>query len=143
MMKTALTSVLLCAAWLSGPAAAADALSPRADNLAAQERIDAEYRAARERCQTVPDDARDVCYAEAKARQRIDQAAAAARVDNAPRARYAAQIARAEAEYQVAKERCKSNAGKDPCVHAAEEAEDRAKAQAAEELQAAEGVANR
>jgi len=123
---------------------AADALSPRADRLAIEERMEAEYRAARERCNALNGNAQDVCLAEAKAKLRIERSEADARVKNTPRARYDAQIARAEAEFQVAKERCVERGGaKESCVREAQETEARAKAEANAAWRAAENQKER
>lgn len=140
MMRLPLAAIsAACAVALSAHAIAGDALSPRADQLATQQRIEADYRAARERCSALAGKAQDICLAEAKAKQRIALTEADARVKNTPRARYDARVARAEAEYQVAKERCVERAaGKEACLRDAESVEQRAKAEANAEWRAAE-----
>jgi hypothetical protein len=116
--------VLLCAA----VAQAADASTV----LLELQRIDAEFDAARARCDDLAGQAKDVCLAEVRADRRIRKAELAARGQGTSKARYDAQIARAEAEFGVAKERCAIRAGSEraACVADARADEARAKDEA-------------
>jgi hypothetical protein len=124
--------LLLCAA----------ATAQAGDNSAALElqRIDAEFDAARERCDDLAGQAKDVCLAEARAERRIRKVEVAARVQGTSKARYDAQIARAEAAFGVAKERCGVRAGEEraACIADARAGEERAKEEARRERREAE-----
>jgi hypothetical protein len=103
-------------------------------------RIAAEYKSDKERCGGLASNAKDVCEAEARAKQRIAEADLDARGKNTPKARYDARVARAEAEHLVAKERCDDQSGnaKDVCLKEAKAAETKAKADAKVEREASE-----
>ena len=96
------------------------------------QRIDAEFDAARERCDDLAGQAKDICLAEARAERRIRKVEVAARGQGTTKARYDAQVARAEAEFGVAKERCGIRGGDEraACVADARAAEARAKEEA-------------
>jgi hypothetical protein len=120
-------------------AAAAHAAEP---NVAAElVRIDAEFDAARERCDDRAGQAKNVCLAEARAERRVRKVEVAARGEGTPKARYDAKIARAEAEFDVQKERCGEQAGaaRDGCIAEARTREAKAKDEARAERREAEG----
>jgi len=108
--------------------------APAADASAALEfqRIDADFEAARERCDDLAGQAKDVCLAEARAERRIRKVEVAARGQGTSKAWYDAHIARAEAEFGVAKERCGIRAGNEraACIADARAGEARAKEEA-------------
>jgi len=99
---------------------------------AEKERIEAEYKADKARCDDLAGNANDVCKAEAKAKERIAKAQLEANAKGTPKARYEAEVVRAEAEYQVAREKCDELAGnqKDVCEKDAKAAEKKTKADA-------------
>lgn len=99
---------------------------------AAKERADADYKAARAKCDGLSDNAKDVCVAEAKAAQKKSKAEAEAQYKNTDRARANARIAAADADYDVAKEKCDEKSGneKDVCIQAAKDIRDKARADA-------------
>lgn len=105
-----------------------------ADSSAALEfqRIDADFEAARERCDDLAGQAKDVCLAEARAERRIRKVEVAARGQGTSKAWYDAHIARAAAEFGVAKERCGIRAGDEraACIADARAGEARAKEEA-------------
>lgn len=107
---------------------------------AEKSRIAAEYKSDKERCGGLAGNAKDVCEAEARGKQRIAEADLAARAKSTPKAHYDARVARAEAEYLVAKERCDDLSGnpKDVCLKEAKAAEAQAKADAKAERASAE-----
>ena len=128
---------LLCATCMLAPLAhAAD--PPVAVEL---ERIDAEFDAARERCNNLAVQTRNVCLAEARAERRIRKVELAAHSQGTTKARYDARVARAEAEFEVAKERCGVHAGaeRETCVADARTREARAKDEARAARREAEG----
>src|SRR5262245_29882834 len=83
------------------------------------DRIESDYKVARERCETGDGQSRNVCVAEARAGRRIAQADLTARSSGTPKSQYDARVARAEAEFEVAKERCGDHAGhqRELCIH--------------------------
>ncbi|MFT4173851.1 MAG: hypothetical protein QM639_14905 [Rhodocyclaceae bacterium] len=97
-----------------------------------RDRIENTYKSARQQCDSLSGNGKDVCQEEAKAQRKIALADLDASVKGTTGARYDAQVARAEAEYAVAKERCDDKAGqaKDECVQAAKTTEEKAKADA-------------
>jgi uncharacterized protein HemX len=72
---------------------------------AEKDRIDAQYKSAKEACNDLKGNAEDVCNAEAKARQRIAVADLDARNEGTPEAQAKARAVRAEAQYDVAREK--------------------------------------
>ena len=119
-----------------GLAAAGTALAqekmPREAYKAEKDRIEAEYKSTKERCDTLQGNAKDVCQAQAKADRRIAEADLDARNKGTAKARTDARMVRAEAMYDVAKEKCDDLSGnaKDVCVKDAKAAEKKAKAEA-------------
>jgi hypothetical protein len=116
----------------AGPALAAKDLMTRDAYNAEKDRIEAEYKTAKEACNKLSGNAEDVCKAEAKGKQRIAEAELDARNQGTVKARADARVARAEADYLVAREKCDDLAGnaKDVCVKEAKAAETKAKADA-------------
>jgi len=101
-------------------------------------RINAEYKAAKEQCDDLKSNAKDVCVVEAKGVKSIAKAELKVREQDSPKNRYKLQMAKAEADYDVAKEKCDDLAGneKDVCVKDAKAALATAKADATAEREA-------
>lgn len=99
---------------------------------AEKERIAAEHESAEASCGSLSGNAKDVCEAEAKGKEKVAKAELEARYHPTPKTRYEARIAKAEADYSIAKEKCDDKAGnvKDVCVKEAKAAETAAKADA-------------
>jgi hypothetical protein len=99
---------------------------------AANDRIQAMYKADKDACASLAGNAKDVCVERAKAKEKIAKADNEAAYKDTDKARYDARIARAEADYAVAKEKCDDLSGnqKDVCVKEAKAAEVKAKADA-------------
>lgn len=99
---------------------------------AEKERIEAQYKADKAHCDELAGNTKDVCKAQAKAKERVAKAELEANAKGTPKARYEAQLVRAEAEYEVAKEKCDDLAGnqKDVCEKEAKATEKKAKADA-------------
>ena len=93
---------------------------------------DAQYKADKERCNSLSGNAKDICMQEAKGKEKVAKAEAKAAYDATPKARENARLARAEATYEVAKEKCDDMSGnqKDVCVKEAKAAYTKAKADA-------------
>ena len=91
---------------------------------ATKDRISADYKAAKAKCDALSGQPKDLCIAEAKAAEKRAKARAEADYENTPKAREKAVIADAEATYMVAKEQCSTKTGndKDVCVKAAKAA---------------------
>ena len=115
----------------SGALYANDAMT-RDAYKAEKDRIDAQYKTAKQACDNLKGNAEDICNAEAKAAQRIGIAELEARSKGTPEARAKARSERAEAQYDVAREKCDDLSGnaKDICVKEAKAAETKAKADA-------------
>ncbi|MEP6609764.1 MAG: hypothetical protein ABJA83_13960 [Burkholderiaceae bacterium] len=98
----------------------------------AKDRVGAEYKAAKAKCDALSGQPKNLCVAEAKASEKRAKAKAAADYENTPKAREKAVIADAEATYMVAKEQCAVKTGndKDVCIKAAKAAEAKTKADA-------------
>lgn len=79
------------------------------------------YKAAKERCDSLAGNAKDICVAEAKANLKRAEGKAKAQYENTSKAWYEMQVQNAEADYLVAKEICDDLAGnqKDVCVEKA------------------------
>jgi hypothetical protein len=84
----------------------------------AKKNADAQYRTDKAACASLSGNAKDICAAEAKGKERIARAEADAGFKNTPKARENARVARAQAGYDVAVEKCDDLAGnaKDVCV---------------------------
>jgi hypothetical protein len=139
-MKLRPIAVLVLGLGLAAGAAAADPATGRGATKAEKDRIAAEYKADRERCGGLAGNAKDVCQAEARAKQRMAESDLVARTNNTPKTRYDARVVRAEGEYLVAKERCDDLSGnpKDVCLKEAKAAETKAKADATAERKSTE-----
>lgn len=86
---------------------------------AAQEkdRIEAQYKAAKEACRSQQGNAKDICELQAKGNEKTAKAELEARRDPSEKNLYKARLAHAEAEHDIAKERCDDLQGnaKDVC----------------------------
>jgi len=126
---------LLAAAGIAfaGTAGAADNKTMSRDAYKAQEnRVEAQYKAVKERCSSLTGNAKDVCQAEAKGNEKVAKAQLEADYKNTDKARNDARVAKADADYDVAKEKCDDLSGnqKDVCVKEAKAAHAKAKADA-------------
>lgn len=128
LMTVAVASAL---AFSAGAMAAKGAVTE-----ADEDRIEADYKAAKERCDDVKGNAKDICVLEAKGAEKVAKAELKVRGEDTAKNRYKLHIAKAEADYDVAKERCDELAGnaKDVCVKDAKAALATAKADAKAEL---------
>ena len=126
---------LLAAAGIAfaGTAAAASPSAMSRDSYNAEKnRIEAQYKSEKEHCASMSGNAKDICQAEAKGKEKVGIAEAEANYKNTDKARYDARVAQADANYDVAKEKCDDVSGnqKDVCVKEAKAAHTRAKADA-------------
>jgi hypothetical protein len=123
----------------AGPLFAADTAA-RDQARADRERIQADSKAAREKCKDMKANAKDICMAEAKGQERVAKAELALKQNDTPKNRYDVAAAKADAEHDVAREKCDDMKGKEKeaCQKAAKDARDSAKKQAKSEREAAE-----
>lgn len=94
------------------------------DYRGAKSRIAAEYKDAKAACDSVRDNAKDVCVEEAKGKEKIASAELEYNRSGKPKDATKLAIAKAAATYAVAKERCDDRTGndKDVCVKEAKTA---------------------
>ena len=126
---------------ISAGALAAQGMSKQ-EYKAAQDRIAADYKSAKAGCDSLSANAKDVCMAEARGKQKVAKAELETTNKPGDKARYAVSVAKAEADYAVAKEKCDDKAGNDKkaCVKEAKAAEARAKANAKAQLKTADAA---
>lgn len=118
MNRTPIIVALFAAGALaSGSALAADTTAKQVYKSAV-DRIDTEYKVEIKRCDSLSGNAKDICKAEVKGKQKAAKAEANAHFKGTDKAATDALIARADAEYSVAKEKCDDFAGnaKDVCL---------------------------
>lgn len=121
-------SVIQVAAWLAFSAGSAGVMAehqmPYDVYKADLDRIEREYEVDKERCDSLDDNAEDICLAEAKGKEEVAKADLEARYKPSRKARYQVDAAKAEADFRVAKEKCDDKDGnaKDVCVEEAKAA---------------------
>jgi len=111
-------------------AKAAQKNTPEARAEASEKIADADYKLAKEKCDDLSGNAKDVCVQQAKTDHDKAKADYKAAEKGTPEARHDAIKDKAEADYKLAKEKCDSLAGnaKDVCVQQAKADYDKAKA---------------
>lgn len=102
-MKTQL--VMLTAVMSCAFAGQATALT-KEEYKTQDDRISADYKAAREKCNTLKANAKDICVAEAKGVEKVAKAELEAQYKPSPRNDEKLTVAKADAAYDVAKEKC-------------------------------------
>jgi hypothetical protein len=92
-----------------------------------KDRIEAEAKAAKEKCKALKDNAKDICQAEAKATEKVAKKELDYKNKPTEKNRYEADKMKAEAAYEVAKEKCEDQKGADivSCKKAAKDEEKR------------------
>lgn len=100
----------------------------KAEHTAAKNRITADYKMAKEHCNTLKANAKDICEKEAKGTEHIAMAELDAQYKPDSKSGYKVSKARADANYEVAKEKCDDMSGnaKDVCKKDAKAAHVRA-----------------
>ncbi len=111
----------------------AKAASPSADRKvknAEEDRIEADYKAAKAKCEPMKGNQKDVCEKEAKAKEKVAKAELNAKNNPTPGNQRKVAEAKAEGEYDVAKEKCDDMKGneKNACQKAAKAKHEQAKA---------------
>jgi hypothetical protein len=107
----------------------ADKMS-RDEYKAAKDKIEADFKAGKDACKDLKDNAKDVCLKEAKAKEKVAIAELDYKNSGKDSDRIKAEKVKAEQDYAVAKERCddKSGADKSACKAEAKAAEKKAMA---------------
>ncbi len=97
-------------------ATASMAMQP-AEYSAAKDRITADYKVNKQKCDALKANAKDICMKEAKGHEKVAKAELEAQYKPSEKAQYNARVAKADADYDVAKERCDDQTGnaKDVC----------------------------
>jgi hypothetical protein len=83
------------------------------EHKAQEDRISADYKASRDKCGTLKDNAKDICISEAKGTEKIAKAELEAQYKPSPRNTEKVAIAKADAAYDTAKEKCDDQKGND------------------------------
>ncbi len=110
---------------------------------AAEKRISAEYKLDKANCDSLSSNAKDICKAEAKGKNKVAEAELEAQYEPSKKATYEVGVAKAKANYAVTKEKCDDKAGNDEdvCVKEAKAALVRGKADAKAQLKTSEANA--
>ena len=127
-MKIQLMSIAVALAFSVG--AQAQNTTARQVKNADEDRIEAEYKADKAKCDTMKDNAKDVCEKEAKGKEKVAKAELKAKTNPTAANQRKVQEAKADAAYDVAKERCDDQKGneKNACEKQAKAEHERAKA---------------
>ena len=141
MTNLGIKALTLAGALAFGTSAMADGMT-HAQREAAEDGIEATYKAARKQCDSMTGNAREICVAEAKGEESVAKAELVARNDPTAQNTQRVRTAKAEAQYSVAMERCEGKSGneEDVCrkeakaarVHALAHAEARAETSSAD-----------
>lgn len=112
-------------------APAGDRAAARKTKDAEEDRIEAEYKADKAKCDAMDGNAKDVCQKEAKGKEKVAKAELDAKKDPSERNQRKAKEAKAEADYEVAKEKCDDMKGneKNACQKDAKAQRDRVRAE--------------
>ena len=139
-MKTYTLTAIAAAVGLAFCATAMANTMPKDEYKAAKKSIEADYKSAKMGCEPLQANAKDICVAEAKGKEKVAFAELEATYKHTAKTRYQARIAKAEADYDVAKEKCDDKAGneKDVCMKEAKAALIAAKADVKAHKQVAE-----
>jgi len=131
MNKFSINAFALAAGFAFSAGAMAQSMA-KDDYKAGKEQIAGQYKAEKATCNSFSGNAKDVCVAEAKGREKVAKADLEASYKPSANSRYKARVAVAEAAYSVAKERCDDKGGtaKDVCVKEAKAVKTTAKADA-------------
>ena len=97
---------------------------------AEEDKVEADYKAAKAKCETMKGNQKDVCEKEAKANEKVAKAELNAKKNPSERNQRKVQETKIDAKYDVAKEKCDAMKGneKDACEKTAKAERDRAKA---------------
>ncbi|MDZ4252440.1 MAG: hypothetical protein U1A72_07680 [Sulfuritalea sp.] len=113
------------------------------DYKAGKKQIEGQYKAEKAACNSFSGNARDICIAEAKGREKVAEADLEASYKPSVDSRYKARVVAAEAAYSIAKQRCddKGDTAKDVCIEEAKAAKTTAKADAKAQMKVSDANA--
>jgi hypothetical protein len=125
----ALSTMLMFA--FAGAAGAADTTMTKDAHKAAKDKIEEQAKADKKACDAMKDNAKDICQAEAKAKEKIAKAELEAQYKPSPRNDEKVKLMKAEGDYEVAKEKCEDQKGDGmtACKKEAKATYDKAKAE--------------
>jgi hypothetical protein len=128
-MKLQILSIAAAVALAFGTAQAQTS-SKHEMKSAEKERIEADYKADKAKCDSMQGNAKDVCMKEAKGKENVAKAELNAKNNPSASNQRKVDQAKAKADYEVAKEKCDDQKGneKSACQKEAKAAYDRAKA---------------
>lgn len=131
MHKHLIAFTIALATGFAGSAIAADAMT-RDAYKAAKDKIEEQAKSDKKACDAMKDNAKDVCQAEAKAKEKIAKAELDAQNKPGAKADEKVRLMKAEGGYEVAKEKCEDlqGAAVAACKKDAKVAHDKAQAQA-------------
>jgi len=131
MKNTTLTAIAAAIGLAFSAPALAQSMT-KAEYQAGKDSIKADNKATKAACDPMAGNAKDICAAQAKGKEKVALAELEARYKPSSKTRSEVRVAKADAEYAVAKERCDDRAGnaKDVCVKEAKAAHVAAKADA-------------
>ena len=114
MKQTLLTLALAACCGFAGSAGAA---INKDEYKVQKDRIEADYEAAKQKCDPLKGNAKDICKVEAKGTHEVGKAELEAQRDPTPRHAAKVKTEKADAAYQLAKEKCDDLSGnaKDVC----------------------------
>jgi hypothetical protein len=114
----------------TAPAAGGSRAGQHDMKKAEKERIEADYKADKAKCDGMKGNQKDVCMKEAKGKEDVAKAELDAKENPSERNQRKVEEEKAKAKYEVAKEKCDDMKGKekDACEHQAKAEHDQAKA---------------
>ncbi len=101
------TAIALCAA----SAFASAQTMTKAEHDAAKDRIEMDYKNAKKACDSMKDNAKDVCQVEAKGNEKVARAELEHKYKTTEANARKHEMAKADAAYDLAKEKCEDQAG--------------------------------
>lgn len=115
-MKNHITSALALAIGLTLSAGAMAESMPKDQYKSMEKTIASDYKVAKDGCDSLAGNARDICVAGAKGKKNVAQAELDYNYKPSVKTQYNVRVARADADYAVANEKCDDKAGNDKSV---------------------------
>lgn len=111
------TLIGLAIAACCGFAGTAAAAMSKEEYKAQKDRVEADYKAARQKCETMKANAKEICMVEARGNRKVAKAELQAQHEPSPRHEAKVKSEKAEAAYDLAKQKCDdlSATAKDTC----------------------------
>lgn len=131
MNKFNISSILVALGLAVSVSATAQNMS-KDEHEAAEKSIVAEFKSDKAQCESLTGNAKDICVAEAKGKEKVAKAELEAKFKPSKEATYKVNVAKAEANYDVAEEKCDGIKGNDHevCEKEAKAALEKAKSDA-------------